>query len=469
MSMTRRGHLQTLTATLGLTIAGRASAADTSLQGTWTGILEVGNQQLTLRLFIDAKSVELASPDQSNARVAGADVVMDDKRISVSFKPINARFEGVVVDDRHLDGVITQGQPLKIRLTRGEVAEAISEQAWPPLTRNLLNTKRQSAGTPAMGAAWSRGNHSDLLVTGLRSSGATIPVQSGDQWHWGSITKSMTATLCGRLVEAGVIQWDTTIGQALDEEGGPVPQAYRDATLLHLLSHRAGLQPNIAEINDFSLHVADARAERLKYARLALAQKRAGAPGAQNVYSNNGYVVVGAMLEKLTGKAWETLIQKEVFAPLGVKHAGLGAPGEPGRIDQPIGHAVVKGERTPHPPGGPDDDNPVAMGPAGRVHMPLADMLVYLRAHRDRPARFLKPATWDKLHTPHFGDNYALGWFTRKDGRLWHGGSNTLWMAEVLVDPKTGSVSAACANDAADTTQKAIEEVLLSARAASLR
>jgi CubicO group peptidase (beta-lactamase class C family) len=279
----------------------------------------------------------------------------------------------------------------------------------------------------------------------------------------------MTATLCARLVEAGVLRWDMTVAEVLGDDA-VAQAAYRKATLLHLLSHRAGLQANIGDDDSktFSLRLADAREERLRYARLALAQKPAAPLGAAQIYSNNGYVVVGAMLEKLTGKPWETLIQVEVFKPLGLKRAGQGAPGTPGRIDQPLGHAVVDGKRIPHPPGGPDDDNVVAMGPAGRVHMPMADMLTYLAAHRDRPAKYLKPATWETLHTPHFGDSYALGWYVGKDGRLFHGGSNTLWVAMVIADPKTGVVSLACANDAAPQTQAAVEEMALTARAAAM-
>jgi hypothetical protein len=161
-------------------------------------------------------------------------------------------------------------------------------------------------------------------------------------------------------------------------------------------------------------------------------------------------------------------VQTEVFAPLGVKRAGQGAPGVRGFIEQPLGHLVEDGKRTPRQPGQDDDDNVVAMGPAGRVHMPMADMLTYLAAHRDRPAKFLKPASWDRLHTPPFGSNDALGWFTGEGGRLYHGGSNTLWQGEVLVDPKAGFVCAVCANDAAPETQRAVGEVLLSARAAAL-
>jgi hypothetical protein len=51
------------------------------------------------------------------------------------------------------------------------------------------------------------------------------------------------------------------------------------------------------------------------------------------------------------------------------------------------------------------------------------------------------------LHTPPLGGDYAMGWFVRGDGALWHDGSNMLWYAQVLVDTGSEIVAAAAAND----------------------
>lgn len=464
MTMTRRGQLLAMTAALGLVTAGRALAADNPFHGTWTGLLE--GPDLILRLVIEADKATLISVDQGGGQTPASQVAVEGPHIRLAFRAINASFEGTLSGDR-IEGVFTQGQAIKMRFTRGDVADLTPMTVSPALTEALLEARRAEAGAPALGAAWARGIASTVMVAGSRSSKVRAPLRAEDQWHWGSITKPMTATLCARLVEAGVIGWDTTIGQVLDEKGAQVPAAYRDATLLHLLSHRAGLRPNVTGV-EFSFELLDAREERLRFARTAFGYEPAAAVGAAMIYSNNGYVVAGAMLEKLTGKTWETLIQSEVFAPLGVRRAGQGTPGTRGLLDQPLGHTVKDGKREPDPAGTPGSDNPAAIGPSGRVHMPLADMLRYLEAHRDRPGRFLGTQSWDKLHTPPFGGNYALGWMVRKDGSLWHNGSNTMWYGEALVDPKAGVVCAACANDATEATKTAVAETLASARAAAL-
>ncbi|ESQ80976.1 serine hydrolase [Asticcacaulis sp. YBE204] len=467
MTMTRRWHLQGLIAAAGI-IATPVFAAS-PFTGTWSGTLIAGAARLVLRLIIEEATATLFSVSQGNARIPATSMAIDGKTIILKFAAIKATFEGTLSDDTHIDGTFFQGAPLPLRLNRGETPEPVAEPSFAPLTPELLSDKRMAAYTPAMGAGWSKGISSGLFVKGARSSDDEIAAQPVDQWHWGSITKSMTATLCARMVEAGVIDWKTTVGKVFGaKDAGP----YAQATLLHLLSHRAGLQANIDLMNMVFYSrdpLPDPRDERNKWALAALKQKPVGPAGKQNVYSNNGYIVAGAMLEKLTGKPWETLIQQEVFAPLGIEAAGFGAPGRPGQVDQPLGHAVQGHTRKPMPVGAKlPNDNPVALGPAGRVHMPIASMLNYLRAHRDQPATFLKAESWQALHTPHFGDDYALGWVVRPDGSLWHNGSNTMWYAEVLVDIKTGTVACATANDAAPDTLKAVGEVLMSARAAAL-
>jgi Beta-lactamase len=91
-------------------------------------------------------------------------------------------------------------------------------------------------------------------------------------------------------------------------------------------------------------------------------------------------------------------------------------------------------------------DNPVVLGPAGTIHMNLADLLTYLAAHRDG-ASFLSARSWRTLHTPPFGGDYAMGWVVRPDGYLWHNGSNTLWYAEAEFNNTSGVAAAAAAND----------------------
>jgi hypothetical protein len=92
-------------------------------------------------------------------------------------------------------------------------------------------------------------------------------------------------------------------------------------------------------------------------------------------------------------------------------------------------------------------DNPAVLGPAGRVHMSLPDLALYLDAHRDR-ASLLKAESWNTLHTPLFGGDYAFGWIVRPDGVLWHNGTNGQWYAAMQFSAAKGVSAAAACNDA---------------------
>jgi hypothetical protein len=154
-----------------------------------------------------------------------------------------------------------------------------------------------------------------------------------------------------------------------------------------------------------------------------------------------------------------------LFDRFGMPTAGFGAPGVVGAHDQPVGHAPgLLGRLQPHPPGSELTDNVAALGPAGRVHAGLYDVLHYLRCHSERVLMLQRRESWDMLHTPPFGGDYAMGWVKRHDGALWHNGSNTLWYAEVMFDATRGVVAAAACNDGrADAMSRPVGAALLGA------
>lgn len=321
-------------------------------------------------------------------------------------------------------------------------AQAAYDEADPPgLAVHLLK------GDTSMGEA----------VFGERAIGSGVKIQPGDVWHVGSVTKSMTATLVARLAEAGQIDRELTIGEALGEQIEDMDAAWRDVGFAELLSHRAGLPANVGILKFLTYQRInpDARAERLDYAAHLLRQPPRTAPGSTYAYSNAGYVVAGVMLEQVLGKRWEDLISAHVFTPLGLETAGFGAAGSQDEIDQPRGHRTqfLRWGRISMRPDG-SADNPEVLGPAGRVHMSLDDLARYGRAHITGRAPddsvFLSDTSLSWLHTPPAGE-YAMGWVVSPPGkrpaRLWHNGSNTFFYTELYVDPPSGLVIAISAND----------------------
>lgn len=461
MAFTDRRAVLGALAAGGLLGGAPAFAADSNTYvGTWSGTL-MG--RLRVRLVIrSGTAASLYSIDQGGNEIAATAMAITPAGLHMDFANIHGSYDGKLDGDT-IKGTWTQGQATPLDFTRGDAFKDVTPVKIEALTPADLDKARIDHGLPGVAAAFAKaGGTATIWAAGLRSAQATTPVAVDDIWHLGSNTKSMTATLVARLVEKGGITWDTTVGDVLGPKVPDMNPAYKPVTFRHLCSHHAGLQPNI-EVADLMRFPrddgGDPRPDRLRYAALALKQAPVAAPGEKMVYANNGFIVAGAMLEAVYDRSWEDLITAHVFTPLKLASAGFGPPGTPGKLDQPVGHVGA----VPYPPGpGKIADNPVALGPAGRVHMNLRDLSAYLDAHLRQPAGFLKPESWKILHTPPFEGTYAMGWIVQ-GGRLWHNGSNTLWYAEMCVDPVKGVVAAvACNQGDLSQSQSAVDALLKS-------
>jgi CubicO group peptidase (beta-lactamase class C family) len=470
MELSRRDQLRWLLALPFASIAGRslASGADTLL-GTWSGMVEDdAGRVYRFRLVITHDGVNLYAIDVGLVDARASKVELNSPAIYLELASLGVTVRGALVGRDRIDAVvISEGQTQKAIILRGDLYPVVlTKLPAGPMTRDRLRSLLMLSQAPAIGVGWSfeRGTRT-VLVDGVRSVGMSTAVNETDAWHIGSDTKSMTATLVGRLVEAGYLRWNMTINELLSPKLSNIRSEYRQATLIDL-SHHAGLPRDARkDSTTFAVGLKDARAERLTYARLVLTQPPVAAPRTTTNYSNAGYVIVGAMIEQVMGASWETLIVEHLFAPLRMRSAGFGPPATPGKVDAPVGHARGHDNKL-HPSTTPAiADLPSVMGPAGLVHVSLNDLLTYLEAHRDRPERLLTRATWDKLQTPPYGDGYALGWGVDGKGRLSHEGSNGMWLVNVLVDRPSGMAFAGALNA---TTPQSISAIQQASEAALL-
>jgi len=299
-------------------------------------------------------------------------------------------------------------------------------------------------------------------AVGVRQRGTEIPVTLDDLWHLGSDGKIMTSTLIARLVERGQLRWDITLAEVFPEIAPQMHPDFRRVTLLQLLSHHAGLPANL-DLGAYSGGNAPQLRRRAVQAELQHAPE--SKPGSTYVYSNLGYIIAAAVVEKTTGQPWETLITQEVFQPLQMNSAGFGGTGTPGKIDQPWPHTE---NGAPVAVNGPDMDNPPVMGPAGRIHCTIQDWARFvqdqLRGARGEPA-LLQPESYAKLQTQPFGGDYALGWSVLS--RAWgggkvlnHCGDNTMNCANVWVAPKKDFAILVCVNQSGDQAFQATDDAV---------
>jgi CubicO group peptidase (beta-lactamase class C family) len=302
----------------------------------------------------------------------------------------------------------------------------------------ILEAARAKYELPALAASVVVRDEIVSAAIGVRKVGDPTPVTRDDQFHLGSCTKSMTATLCGMFVEAGKLRWETTLAAAFPDLAESMRPEFRDVTLEHLLVHRAGLSANYQPSTDAVKMRLDGgtlgetpRDQRRKIVEIVTQEPPFCEPGTKFVYSNLGYMAAAAMLEAAADASWEDLMRKRIFEPLAMTTAGFGPMGTLGKLDQPRQHRLVDGKPQPVEPLSIADNLP-PMGPAGRVHCSPGDWSKYAREHLRGPrgtSSLAKAQTFQRLHTAPFGGTYGGGWGIVKLGpgtRLGHAGSNTM-------------------------------------------
>jgi D-alanyl-D-alanine carboxypeptidase len=128
----------------------------------------------------------------------------------------------------------------------------------------------------------------------------------------GSMGKQFTAMAVMMLVEERKLSLDDPISKHL-----AVPSGWSNITVRHLLTHTSGLGDYP---KDFSLQKNYTEGDLLK---MITAQPLAFAAGEKWNYSNLGYVTLGLLIHKVSGQFYGELLQKRIFAPLGMKHTRI--------------------------------------------------------------------------------------------------------------------------------------------------
>lgn len=246
-----------------------------------------------------------------------------------------------------------------------------------PLMRNLEKLCAEAGSPAAAGVVVSRNAVLDQAAVGVRCNGNPAPVTIHDRFHAGSNTKAMTAATCAALVNSGQLSWSLTPLDVFPDLAGSILPGYRDVTLEMLLRHMAGIPPFTEEnATDFAIpNWKGIPPERHihEFSRWLLQKRKpVNQPGTAFSYSNAGYSIAAAMAEVVTGKTWNSLIEENLFRPLGID-ARVGC-GWPARYDpdQPWGHFLKNGELSPQPPD--DIYQPESfLAPAGDISISLPD------------------------------------------------------------------------------------------------
>jgi CubicO group peptidase (beta-lactamase class C family) len=169
---------------------------------------------------------------------------------------------------------------------------------------------------------------------GLANMELNVPATEHTIYQSGSVGKQFTATLVMMLVEEGKINLDDHVGKYLEE----APESWKEITVRHLLSHTAGISNKLYEQINMRQDYSDTELVK-KIASIPLDFT----PGEKWNYSNPGYVVLGILVKRATGRFYGDLLRERVFKPLGMNTARIISEEDiiPNRA---AGYRLVKGE-----------------------------------------------------------------------------------------------------------------------------
>ena len=135
-----------------------------------------------------------------------------------------------------------------------------------------------------------------------------VPNTSRTRFNIGSINKEFTKTAISQLIREGKLSPEDTIGKFFPD----YPQiASRNATVQQLLTHRAGLSDFFGA--EFNAAPKDRFASNADYFQFVSSRPPAFAPGERNQYCNGCYIALGAIVERVSGMAYEQYVAKNVF------------------------------------------------------------------------------------------------------------------------------------------------------------
>ena len=258
------------------------------------------------------------------------------------------------------------------------------------------------------------------------------------KFRFGSMGKMFTAVAIAQLVQAGKVEVDAPLSKYLPDY--PNKQVAK-VTIHQLLTHTGGTgdifgpefiaqRSNLKEIRD--------------YVRLFGARDPLFAPGSRHEYSNFGFILLGRVIEVVSGRSYDAYVREQIFAPAGMSST-----------DNLPEDRHIEGLAVPYGPGlsSAEDALPYRGTSAGGGYTTVGDLLKFanaLVAHRLLDAKHTELITIGKVDTPMLGMRYAYGFedATLPDGtrRIGHSGGAPGINGVLSIYPQSGYVVAVLAN-----------------------
>ena len=153
---------------------------------------------------------------------------------------------------------------------------------------------------------------------GLADMEWNIPNKPDTKFRLGSITKQFTSMLILQLVEEGKLGLEDKLSDTLPYYRGDTG---KKVTIHHLLTHTSGI-PSYTNLPNFGREISRNPYPVEEFVKKFCSGDLEFEPGAKFSYNNSGYFLLGAVIEKVTGKPYEKALEERIFKPLGMKNSG---------------------------------------------------------------------------------------------------------------------------------------------------
>ncbi len=174
---------------------------------------------------------------------------------------------------------------------------------------------------PGIAVEIGRGKQSTLVTAGVGNLTTKRPPQANDQMRMASVAKAFSGAAALSLVSRGKLKLSDTVGQIVPK----MPVQWKNVTLAELLQHTSGI-PDFSLTGKFhdallaSLQQAPAPRVLLSYVDNP---KLNFTSGSEYEYSNSDNILVGLMVQNVTGRSYESVLATNVFGPLGLTRTSL--------------------------------------------------------------------------------------------------------------------------------------------------
>jgi len=231
------------------------------------------------------------------------------------------------------------------------------------------------------------------------------------KFRLGSVTKQFTAAAILLLEERGKLKLDQPVSTYLPD----TPPAWQKIIVSQLLTHTSGI-PNVTSQPQFA-NMAPLTKKPNEIIDLVRDMPLEFQPGEQYRYSNTGYIILGAIIEKQSGQSYQNFLQANIFQPLGMADTGY----DSNRTVMPR-RASGYAHDGDHFVNASFIDMSIPFS-AGALYSTTGDLLRWQQGLYG--GKVLSAESLKKMTTP-FKDDYALGLVVKTHGgsrEFFHGGS----------------------------------------------